>query len=166
MTDTTPRMALPLLVAGQAQKELFHNEALLRLDIAVQASVLAVGADIPPGSPAPGEAWVVGSAPTGAWSGQAGTLAGWTEGGWRFVAPAEGTAVWDRSTGQVARWMGGVWRLGTVAATRLMIAGTQVVGAQQPAVADPTGGTTVDGEARETLAAILAALRTHGLLAG
>jgi hypothetical protein len=28
MADTTPRFALPFILPGQAQKELFHNEAL------------------------------------------------------------------------------------------------------------------------------------------
>ena len=41
--SATPRWALPLLAAGQAEKELTHNEALLLLDMAVQPSVVAVG---------------------------------------------------------------------------------------------------------------------------
>lgn len=40
MTDLpTPRLALPLLQPGQAQKEMYHNEALARLDLAVQPAV-------------------------------------------------------------------------------------------------------------------------------
>lgn len=41
----------------------------------------------------------------------------------------------------------------------------QVVGAQQAAVADATGGATVDTEARAAINALLARLRTHGLIA-
>jgi hypothetical protein len=37
--------------------------------------------------------------------------------------------------------------------------------ASLPLVADPAGGTTVDAEARAAVAAILARLRTHGLIA-
>lgn len=165
MTDTTPRMALPLLVPGQAQKEMFHNEALVRLDLAVQASVVAVGLNDAPDTPESGQAWIVGTAPTGAWSGQAGALAGWTDGGWRFVAALEGMAVWDQATRTVARRVDSAWLTGVVAASRLVIDGTQVVGAQRPAIADPAGGATVDGEARAAVAAILAALRAHGLIA-
>ncbi len=42
------RLALPLLAAGQAQKELVHNEALLRLDLVSQPVVpLLIRATIP-----------------------------------------------------------------------------------------------------------------------
>lgn len=34
MTDTSARFALPLILPGQAQKEIFHNEALALLDAA------------------------------------------------------------------------------------------------------------------------------------
>lgn len=43
--------------------------------------------------------------------------------------------------------------------------GTKVVGAQGAAVADAAGGATVDAEARTALNALLARLRTHGLIA-
>ena len=41
---------------------------------------------------------------------------------------------------------------------------TQVVGAQQGAIADATGGSVIDVEARAVQALILTALRTHGLI--
>jgi len=40
-----------------------------------------------------------------------------------------------------------------------------VVGVQQAAIAEPSSGDTVDGEARTAIDAILAALRSHGLIA-
>ena len=52
MTDLpTPRLTLPMLEPGQAQKEMSHNEALTRLDLAVQAAVTASGTNIPPDAP-------------------------------------------------------------------------------------------------------------------
>lgn len=45
------------------------------------------------------------------------------------------------------------------------VAGTKVVGSQGAAVADPSGGITVDSEARTAISALLAELRTHGLIA-
>jgi len=42
--------------------------------------------------------------------------------------------------------------------------GTQVVTEQQPAIPNPTGGATVDAEARTSIIDILTALRTHGLI--
>ncbi len=165
MVETSARLGLPLLVPGQAQKELFHNEALAAIDLALQASVVAIGLAAPPAAPVPGQCWIVGTAPTGDWSGQAGALAGWTAGGWRFVAPVEGMAVWDGSAGQVARRTGGVWVTGALTGARVVVGGTQVVGAQRPAIAAPAGGEIVDAQARATLAAVLGALRSHGLIA-
>jgi hypothetical protein len=44
------------------------------------------------------------------------------------------------------------------------INGTAVVGARGAAVADASGGSTVDTEARAALNALLARVRTHGLI--
>jgi len=149
MTDTTARWYLPLLAAGQAQKEMTHNEALTALDLLIQPVVLATGLDVPPTGATPGQCWIVGTAPTGAWAGQAGAVAGWTDGGWRFAPPREGMSAWSVADGGLARRLAGTWRI-----------------APRPVVADPAGGTTTDLEARAAIAAILAALRAHGLLAG
>ena len=162
---TSARLALPLLAAGQAQKELSHNEALTMLDLAVQPAVVALGPDQPPDAPAEGECWVVGAAPGGAWSGQAHALAGWTAGGWRFVAAREGMTVWSAADGAYALFSGGIWRVGAIRGASLTLAGAQVVGPRRPPIADATGGTTVDAEARTALAAILSVLRAHGLIA-
>jgi hypothetical protein len=165
MTDATARFALPFIAPGQAQKELFHNEALARIDLLLGMAVEAIGLDTPPAAPAIGQCWVAGAAPTGDWAGQAGAIAGWTDGGWRFVAPRVGTMLWSISDGLPARFDGTAWRIGEVAAARLIVGGKSVVGMQQPAVADPAGGAVADIEARATISAILAALRQHGLIA-
>ena len=47
----------------------------------------------------------------------------------------------------------------------LRVGTNQVVGAQGAAVADATGGVVIDAEARTALNALLARLRTHGLIA-
>lgn len=43
--------------------------------------------------------------------------------------------------------------------------GTKVVGSQQGAITAPTGGATIDSQARTAISAILSAMRTHGLIA-
>ncbi|MES2421120.1 MAG: DUF2793 domain-containing protein [Pseudomonadota bacterium] len=164
--DITPRLALPLLQPGQAQKETTHNEALALLDLAVQASVLAVGTDIPPANPVAGSAWIVGTAPTGAWTGRSRTIAGWTSSGWRFVAPHDGMMVWSIADGQSARFGDGMWTLGILAGRHVAIGGVDVVGARRAAIAEPSGGAIVDAEARAAIGAILGALRGHGLISG
>jgi hypothetical protein len=146
MAIDSARLALPFIEAGQAQKEWTHNEALALLDIAVQATVEGI-ADAPPADPASGACWIVGSAPSGAWIGRAGSIAGWTAGGWRFVAPREGMAAWHLAEGTIVRRRSSAWRLDRVAS-----------------IAAPAGGPTVDVECRAAVAAILAALRTLGVL--
>src|SRR5690606_18560125 len=47
----------------------------------------------------------------------------------------------------------------------LYVNGTKVIGIQQAAIADPTGGATVDSECRTQLGLLLAAARTHGWIA-
>ena len=165
MADVTDRLGLPLLAAGQAQKEVFHNEALALLDLVAGAGVEAVGGDTPPPTPVPGQAWVVGPAPTGEWAGHADALAGWTAGGWRFVAPREGLAVWSAADGAVARRRNAAWEVGVLAGRVVTIGGVDVVGAQRPGIVAPGGGAVVDAEARVAINAVLATLRAHGLIA-
>ena len=165
MSEETARLALPLIDAGQAQKEVTHNEALAALDLLVQAGVVAAGVNDPPTSPAPGQAWVVGSAPTGTWAGHARAIAGWTAGGWRFATPREGTEAWSAAGGCAVRFRGGAWESGMLRGASLVIDGTAVVGARRAAIADPAGGGSVDANARAAITAILGALRGHGLIA-
>jgi len=162
--EHTARLALPLLQPGQAQKEATHNEALTLLDLAVQASVTAVGTNVPPVAPTAGAAWIVGTAPTGGWAGQARAIAGWTTSGWRFLVPHEGMTVWSVADGQTARFGAGTWTLGVLAGSRVSIGGVDVVGARRAAVTDPVGGTIVDTQSRAAIGAILAVLRGHGLI--
>ncbi len=163
--NDTPRWMLPMLAAGQAQKELTHNEALSLLDLIVQPCVEAVGVNAPPASPLPGQAWIVGDRPDDIWTGRAGMMAGWTEGGWRFLVPRVGLSVWSRADDCRCEWDGNQWRLGRVAARSLVIEGKKVVGAQRPGIALPSAGQVIDSEARLALNAIIGALRDHGLVA-
>ena len=121
--DRSARWALPLLQPGQAQKEMFHNEALAALDVLAQAAVLSAGEVSPPDDPGVGDCWLVGDSPDGAWSGHGGELAGWTTGGWRFVVPREGMLVWVVADGLFARRGDGDWLIGDFPLAAVMIGG-------------------------------------------
>ena len=163
--DVTARLAFPLLVAGQSQKEIFHNEALQRIDACIAASVATPGTAAPPATPVAGDSYLVAAGATGVWAGQGGSIAVFGDGGWRFIAPREGLRVWVVSLGVDAVFRAGVWDVGGLRGSRVSINGVGVVGAQQAAIADPAGGATVDSQARAALAQALAALRAHGLIA-
>lgn len=147
MTDlpATPHFSLPLLATAQANKEITHNEALALIDALLYPVVEAGPSAAPPASPAVGESWIVGASPTGEWTGQAGRIAIWTAGGWRFVAPREAMRVVRRTDGAGLRFEGGLW-------------------AEPPVVEGPSGGAVVDSEARSAIDALILSLAAHGLL--
>jgi hypothetical protein len=160
----TPRLSLPFLSVGQSQKEFVHNEALQTLDILVAGAVEEPPLATPPAAPILGACYIVGTAATDSWSGMSGLIAGWTSGGWRFIAPAEGMRFYVRATGVWATFREGAWEYGAVRGASLLIGDQQVVGSRNAAIAAPSGGSMIDAQARTTLTAILSALRTHGLI--
>ena len=110
MSETTTHLTLPLLLPEQAQKHVTHNEALQRLDILVQATVLDADRNAPPEDPLEGQRHLVGPSPTGAWTGRAGTLAAQLGGAWVFLAPRPGWRVLDLSTGALLCHDGLAWQ--------------------------------------------------------
>jgi hypothetical protein len=165
MTELSDRLKMPLLAAGQAQKEVTHNEALAMADMLVQPVVMSVAPASVPASPSIGQCWIVGTGATGAWSGKDGHLACWTSGGWRFSQPFVGMSAWSLADATLVRRSANAWVIGASNAKSYAVDGIQLVGAQRPAIAPPTGGTVIDTQARIAIAAILDTLRTHGLIA-
>jgi hypothetical protein len=163
MSNATTRFALPFILPGQAQKELFHNEALAAIDVALHPAVEGEPLIAPPTAPAPGACWLVANGAGGEWLGKDNCLAAWTSGGWRFVPPQPGMGVWDKAARVFRRWTGSRWSGGEVAASAIVIAEQQVVGKRQAALPSPSGGTIIDAEARTAIAAIAVALKSHGL---
>ena len=161
----TSRLGLPFIEPGQAQKEIFHNEALRLIDVAMAAAVESVGSNAPPASPVEGQCFIIGTAPTGVWAGHASAIAGYAAGGWRFVAAVAGMRALDKASGQTATYDGAAWVVGTIKGAKLELAGSQVVGARGAAVANPVGGAVVDVEARAAIVAMLDRMRSHGLIA-
>jgi hypothetical protein len=164
MNDVTARFALPYILPGQAQKEFYHNEALARIDIACHPSVEGEPLATPPQTPALGQTWIVAAGGLGQWNGRDGSLASWTQGGWRFLQPVEGMTAWNRVAGYWLHWRADGWSSGELPASGFFVAGKKVVGERQPEVPSPSGGTTIDQEARAAIIALTAALKSHGLI--
>ena len=142
--SATPRLALPLLFAGQAQKEFTVNEALLRADLALHCTIEGELAT-PPLGPVAGQAWLVAAVPTGDFVGHAKAIAGFTASGWRFIAARTGIRVYDKSAACFRHYTDS-WQRSVVPAT-------------------PSGGTTIDQEARTAIVNLLAKLVSAGILA-
>jgi hypothetical protein len=161
----TDRLTLPLLMSGQAQKEVTHNEALVLLDMLVQAVAESASISLPPSAPGTGSCWIVPAGGSGAWADFPLHIACWTTGGWRFAAPFAGMVIWVKANGCLHRFDGAAWQPDAVRADGLHIGGEQVVGPRAAGIADPVGGTVVDLEARSAVGQLLAMLRNHGLIA-
>ena len=164
MTETTPRFGLPFILPGQAQKEVWHNEALAAVDAALHPAVEGAPLSVPPANPEAGQCWIVSAGGSGAWSGKDGQLALWSEAGWRFVAPQPGMMAWQKAAAYWLHWRGTGWSSGELVGSELVIGGRRVVGTRGPAILSPSGGTTIDIEARAAVEALIAALMSHGLI--
>lgn len=162
--SATPRLKLPFISPGQAQKELFHNEALQVVDSAVAAAVETLPQNDPPASASLGLSFIVGPVPTGAWAGKAGQIATMSSGGWRYLAPVEGLSALVKSNGLRAAYRAGSWEIGVVRAERVEIGGDPVLSTRSSAIASPAGGSVVDSASRTAIDEILAVLRHHGLI--
>ena len=110
MPNTTNRVKLPYILQSQSQKEVTHNSGLDLMDVLLQSACVTVNLNTPPGSPAAGDCYVIGTSPTGAWTGQAKTLAYYTT-GWNFITPWEGLTVWANDTNALFTYDGSAWGL-------------------------------------------------------
>ncbi|ORE93964.1 DUF2793 domain-containing protein [Aurantimonas sp. 22II-16-19i] len=94
MPDTTDRLALPYILAEQAQKHVSHNEALVRLDALVHLAVADRDRSEPPAESGGGDRHLVAAGASGAWAGRAGSVAVWQDGAWMFLEPQAGWRAW------------------------------------------------------------------------
>lgn len=93
---TTPNLSLPELAASQSQPHVTLNAALRRLDALVQLTVTSIS-DAPPGSPADGDRYIVGSSPSGAWVGHEHEVAAYIGTAWVFWVPDTGWLAFVKS---------------------------------------------------------------------
>lgn len=141
--STTPAHDLPLLFAGQSQKEFFVNAAFSRCD-ALLHPVIEGEIATEPVAPEEGQGWLVAQNASGAFAGRTGMLAVRQSGAWQFFSPSDGMRLFDRSTGQQVLFAGH-WRR---------------AGPLDP----PSGGQTVDAEARTAINQIIAAMSHCGII--
>jgi Protein of unknown function (DUF2793) len=91
--------------------------AFLRaIDVLLQGAVISKTLTAPPGSPANGDRYIVGASPTGAWAGQAKSIAVWTtdnpatpSGLWEFYPPKSGWLVYNIADSTFYNYSGSAW---------------------------------------------------------
>lgn len=109
--DATPRLSLPYLAAGQAQKHVTLNETLARLDGLVQTAVESRTTAAQPVSPEDGVLYILPSAATGAdWAGKAaGALMRFEAGAWAELAVGAGHLAYVKDDGVLVFHDGADW---------------------------------------------------------
>lgn len=147
MSDSTPRLGLPDL---PDTPELYADtvaDAFWRLDALSDLCLKGQLVNTPPGSPADGDAYLIGGAPTGAWSGYAYKIATCRDGGWQFLTPFDGLRAWAEDSGSFLVYQGGVWTdcNSLIAATEAGIASAAScdIGAAGSLFLQVTGTTTI-----------------------
>lgn len=140
----TTALGLPLLIAGQAQKEFFVNQALCLLD-ALHMHTVKASQPAPPELAVESDCYRVKAPATGAWAGSEDRVAVLIAGDWHFIAPVHGMALYDRTADHMLVFRSG-WKL-----------------AHAPTL--PAGGTVVDTEARAAIGALIESLKALGMLA-
>lgn len=125
---TSPDLGIPYIAAQQGQPEVTHNDALNML-AGMMKGALDFGLNIPPVSPDDGDVHILGSAPTGAWAGEAHKLAYWASTYWLFIpgldsdgapiamgARQAGLSVYVRDDDATYHWTGTAWISGAIVA--------------------------------------------------
>jgi hypothetical protein len=92
------------------------RKLLRAIDVLLQGAVISKTLTAPPGSPANGDRYIVGASPTGAWSGQAKSIAVWTtdnpampSGLWEFYPPKSGWLVANIADSTVYVYLSSAW---------------------------------------------------------
>lgn len=104
---TTPRLGVRLMASNDIQKEVVFNEAAVVFDAMVARSAIN-RQNNPPSSPAAGVTYIVGTAPTGAWSGYANRIALYFN-GWRMFEPLQKMKFFNETTSTFWTYSGSGW---------------------------------------------------------
>ncbi|MEJ0076022.1 MAG: DUF2793 domain-containing protein [Alphaproteobacteria bacterium] len=109
--SASANLALPFIEGGELLPDVTLNETLRLIDTLVQLAIVDRDLNVPPGSPAEGQRWIVKASPspTGAWAGHGNHVAAWQDGGWVFCVPQVGWFAYVIDEGGLVAWNGSAW---------------------------------------------------------
>ncbi len=110
MSETTSRLALPYIMAAQAQKHVTHNEALRLLDGLIQMRVTNATATGPPSAPNEGDAYIIKAPATGEWTGWEKDVAFYADGSWFRLPALDGMRIWNAEVSTLLVYTAGSWQ--------------------------------------------------------
>lgn len=112
MTDT-PVLDIPPVVDGAAGQGTVATNGFRRMEVLIAGRVQDRQLTSPPGSPAEGDAYIVGGSATGDWAGKDNDVAYLAGGVWKFITPVVGMRMWCEGNGTLEAaeltWTGTVW---------------------------------------------------------
>jgi hypothetical protein len=109
---TSNRLGITEMAETQNNRSVTVNEAIAILEAgAALFGCVSVGDTSPPGSPAEGDQYVLGSSPTGAWSGKAKYIANFFNGAWQFIPPLPGAQAYAADEDAYYYYDGSAWAL-------------------------------------------------------
>ena len=106
---TEPITGLTYQEAASLQTDVLQNELLNYFAAWCQCVTLTKGGNTPPASPTAGDRHIVGTSPTGAWTGKANALAVYRAGAWQFYAPSTGFSAYNTGDTTLYRYDGSAW---------------------------------------------------------
>lgn len=105
---STTLLGLPLMFEGQTGNELQYNEMIHWVDALMRHGAKDIE-NTPPGSPAQGDVYIIGDAPTGDWAGLSDRIATYIGTAWKTIVPAEGWRLWVDDVNETYVWDGSAW---------------------------------------------------------
>jgi uncharacterized protein DUF2793 len=105
------KLEIPYLSDASFQKSVLYNTGMNRLDAMVQIGALDY-ANAPGGSPVDGDTYLVGSSPTGAFTGHAQAVAYYLSGAWLFFPARPGMLAYDATLDGFRYFDGSAWTPG------------------------------------------------------
>ena len=112
MPDTTAHLALPFIMAAQAQKHVTMNEALRMLDGIVQLAILDRDLTTPPANPANGDRYLIPAAATGVWAGKTNQIAARIADVWEYHTPKIGWLCYIEDEAKLSAYKATGWSAG------------------------------------------------------
>jgi hypothetical protein len=147
---TTARHGFFKWAAGLTQSDTILNDLLEKLEIKLNASVVSRTVTAEPGSPSGGDMYILGATHTGTdWGGYAQHDIAYYDGtAWSNLTPIEGMQAVVADDDEIVVFNAAAW--GPFAALTLA-----------SKINDPSGGGTIDAEARTAIGSIIDALEGH-----
>jgi hypothetical protein len=114
---TSINLGIPYIASQQAQPDVTHNDALVMIQVLLASGVWQVGLNTPPSTPANGDAYIIGSSPSGIWVGKENCIAAYYQDQWYYIPGFDsdgtqiemteaqvGLMVWSKPDGDFYIW--------------------------------------------------------------